>query len=151
MSRIRLMVAAGVIAAVLLVGAAVAYAGWWWNAQIDVQGTTLRTIWSVTGDEDGSTNYFANINVALPQGVAATVLSQAATESVSFSSDSGLACGSGSIESIVSFNVAALDGAVGKRVKVTVTANDMPIGHGNGSLGEDIGVTVSIPTSSPGC
>ena len=51
MLRLRSTVVMVVVAATLLFGALVAEAGWgWWrNAEVDVDGTQLRTVWRVEG------------------------------------------------------------------------------------------------------
>ncbi|MCH8086517.1 MAG: hypothetical protein IIC81_01555 [Chloroflexi bacterium] len=51
MWRIRALVLMGVLVGMLIFGAVGVYAGWYWNSQTDVEGTSLRTIWTVVGDE----------------------------------------------------------------------------------------------------
>ena len=73
MWRTRTSVVLGVFAVTLIIGAAVAYAGWYWNASIDVEGVDVRTQWTVAGDPEGAKNYGADIHVDLPPPAEASV------------------------------------------------------------------------------
>ena len=151
MGRVRTIFVMAVVAAVMLVGAAVAYAGeWWWNAQIDVEGAELRTVWTVNADGDGS-NYQAAITVVLPEGAQAALNVLASNETVAFATHDGLDCDDDSLEAVVTYNVSALPGAIGQRVKVDVVADGARIGGSTGALGEDIIVNVQIPADDPSC
>ena len=149
MWRIRALVLMGVLAGMLIFGAVGVYAGWYWNSQTDVEGTSLRTIWTVVGDEDGSEDYHAAINIALPEGAQIGSSIVASTETVTFSSDSELDCDYDGLEAVMTFNVIG-DGP-GKKVKVTITADGKLIGVDIGDLGENIAVSVVIPADNPTC
>ncbi|MBF8267142.1 MAG: hypothetical protein HW388_650 [Dehalococcoidia bacterium] len=151
MWRIRSLAVLGVLVGMLLFGATVAYAGWYWNARVNVEGTTVRTIWSVAGDNDGSNNYAAAIGILLPEGAQATLISKVDQETVTIGTDPSLECDSEEIEGVVTYNVTPLTKEVGRMVRVTVKADGVSIGQGVGRLGEDIRVDVSIPVESASC
>ncbi|MBI4282543.1 MAG: hypothetical protein HY672_03535 [Chloroflexi bacterium] len=151
MGRIRSLTVLGVLAGMLLFGAVAVQAGWYWNARVDVEGTTVRTIWSVVGDNDGSSSYTAAIGILLPEGAQATLLSKADQETVTIGTDPSLECASEEVEGVVTYNVTPLAGAVGRMVRVTVKADGVSVGQGIGELGEDIRVDVSIPVGSASC
>ncbi len=151
MWRTRISVVLGVFTATLIVGAAVAYAGWYWNAQIDVEGADVRTQWTVVGDPDGANNYEADIHVDLPPGAEASIEEIAWNETVTLGEDENLKCGKKGVEAEVTYNIEGLDGADGKKVNVTVTADGKKIGRGRGELGDDISVRVRIPTHGKVC
>ena len=149
MWRIRALVLLGVLVGMLIFGAVGVYAGWYWNSQTDVEGTSLRTIWTVEGDEDGSQNYHADINIALPEGAQIGSPVVALTETLTFSTDSELECDDDGLEAVVTFNV--IDDGPGKKVRVTITADGKNIGRDIGNLGEEIVVKVDIPAGDPSC
>ena len=149
MWRIRALVLLGVLVGMLIFGAVGVYAGWYWNSQTDVEGTSLRTIWTVVGDEKGSENYHADINIALPEGAQIGDLVVAPTETLTFSTDSELDCDNDGLEAVVTFNVTG-DGPR-KKVRVTITADGKNIGRDIGALGENIAVSVVIPADNPTC
>ena len=149
MWRIRALVLLGVLVGMLIFGAVGVYAGWYWNSQTDVEGTSLRTIWTVVGDEKGSENYHADINIALPEGAQIGDSVVALTETLTFSTDSELECDDDGLEAVVTFNV--IDDGPGKKVRVTITADGKNIGRDIGNLGEEIVVKVDIPAGDPSC
>ena len=151
MWRLKSLVTVGVIALVLVIGAAVVFAGeWWWNAELDVEGADVRTIWTVNADPDGD-NYEATIDVALPSGAQADIIQSSSNETVTLSTDSSLVCSADSVEAIVTFNVSPLPGATGNKAKVDVTSDGVNIGQATGDLNEDIVVNVEIPADNPSC
>ena len=147
MWQFRSTVVIGVLTAVLVFGAAVAYGShsWWWNAQIDVAGVDVRTVWSVEDDEDGIDNYHADIRVVLPRGVEATVLEQADAEDVTLKWKKKLECDSDAAQARVRYIVTPLDGATGSLVEVAVTANGEVTGESSGAVGKKIKLDVEIP------
>ena len=151
MWRVRLSVALSVAVSVMIFGAAVAYGWWWWNAQIDVEGVDVRTVWTVVDDEHGADNYFTTIGVLLPLEAQAEVIEQAKNEEVHLQGTNELECGIGGIEAVVGYVVEPLDGAIGTKVAVKVTADGETVGHGTGKVGEPIVVEpITIPGTCSG-
>jgi len=154
MRRIKLLAALFPIVAVLGIGsgAAQAYWGWYWNAEIDVEGTSLRTAWSVVGGD--SDDYFTDIRVSVPRRADVEVLEFAeGYESVSISSCGSLSCDSNSVEAFVTFKVSATDKDADENawVEVELTANGESIGTADGRVGKRITVRTDVPASHPGC
>ena len=100
-----------VLLGVLVFGAAVAHAGWYWNSATYVEGIEIRTPWTVTDDEFGFNDYFADIEIFLPPEVAASIFEVAKTEAASLASehdvdiddDDALSCHANGIEARVEF------------------------------------------------
>ena len=120
MWRFRSMAVFGVLVGALIFGAAVAYGSWWWNAQIDVEGVDVRTVWSVTDDPEGAENYHAYIGVALPHNSKAEVIEHTKNETVRLHWTDELQCTSEGIQAKVAYFVVPLKGAVGHTVGVRV-------------------------------
>lgn len=150
MWRFRSTVALGVLAASLIFGVVAVYAGWQWNAQLDVEGTEVRTAWTVVDDPKGEYNYFTKIKFKHPKEAEVEVLKQAKTEKVVLKPTGSLECGRHGIEAKVIYKVKALDGAVGSEVLVTVTAGDRVLGQETGAVGKRIKVNVTVPGSCSG-
>ncbi len=146
MRRFRLLIIAGLALAVLLIGVTVAYAGWKWNAALDVEGAEVRTAWEIVsdGDEDPGI-YSAEIEVMLPEGASAEVIEQADNEEVSLDDDDDLECLANGIEAEVQYEVEATGNPQVNGVSVSVTANGQELGSAVGDLGEKIRVDVVIP------
>ncbi len=157
MRKLRLMLVFGVVAAVLLLGTTVAQAGWgwWWNAQIDVEGTEVHVEWTVKdGIAQGQAEkYFAEIAVSLPDGAQAIIQTDAETEDVTLLSSTALQCTAGGVEGQVQYTVSRLHGGTGGgEVSASITADGAVIATGNGKLGKPFTVNAFIPTSGvPSC
>jgi len=144
-------------AAILIVmamgaGAAQAYWGWYWNAEINLEGTSLRTAWTVVdGDES---DYFTDIRVSVPRKADADVVEFAeGHERVKISSGRRLSCDADSVDAIVTFKVKADDKRVDRkgRVEVEITADGQVIGTADGRVGKKISVRVEVPANDPDC
>ncbi len=94
MWRFKALALTAVVLVTILVGTVVVYAGWHWNAQIDVEGTDVRTQWTVDNgeDSDAADDYSAQIHVQLPKEAEASVVATAANESVVLNNTGGLNC-----------------------------------------------------------
>ena len=147
MWKFRSVIVFGVLISVLVVGASVAYGKWWWNAEIDVEGSSLRTEWRVTGDPKGAANYEAEIRLSLPEGAHAELISQTPDEAVAIVADPFLECRSDGIEGVVTYDVSPLAGSKGSRVKVSVTVDGDVVGKASGRVGDPISLGVIIPAS----
>ena len=126
------------------------YAGWQWNAALDVEGTEVRTAWTVVDDPRGDTNYHTDIKFKHPKRANVEVLEKARTEAVTLKPTGSLECGPDGIEAKIEYKVTALSGAVGGEVEVTVTADDEVVGQKSGNLNAYIKVDVLIPGSCSG-
>jgi hypothetical protein len=154
MRRIKLLAALFAILAVMALGtgAAQAYWGWYWNAEIDLEGTSLRTAWTVTdGDQD---DYFAYIRVSVPRKAKAELLDLAeGHERVKISTQGRLSCDRNSVDAIVTFNVKAVGKGASRKgnVEVDITANGKTIGVADGRLGKRITLKLDVPAKHPRC
>lgn len=153
MRRMKLLAALFAIVAVMAFGAGAAQAwGWYWNAEIDLEGTSLRTAWTVAGgDQD---DYFADIRVSVPRRAKAKILEVAeGHERVSIRSHRGLSCDRNSVDAIVTFKVKAISEGVSREgnVEVDITANGRTIGAADGRLGKKISVKLEVPARHPSC
>ena len=154
MRRTTLLAAFAAILIVMAMGAgaAQAYWGWYWNAEIDLEGTSLRTAWTVVdGDEN---DYFTDIRVSVPRGADADLGEVAeGHERVSIGTRGSLSCDSGSVETLVTFKVNAIDKDANEDawVEVELTANDILIGTANGRVGKRITMRVDVPATDPDC
>ena len=152
MWRFRSMVVLGIAVGVLVLGATVAQ-GWWWNAQIDVEGTGVSTNWTVDGGtpEDASNDYRARIKVWLPEGANAKIISTSTdNEKVTLHEDEDLSCSYDYIEARIQYRVKPIKGADGSQVDVWVNAGGQEF-PATGQVGEKIRLDVLIPAVEPDC
>ena len=144
------MVVLGVAVGILVFGAVLAYGHWWWNAQIDVEGADVRTVWHVTDDPEGANNYTADITVTLPEDAVAQIIEVASNETVTLVTDDDLKCRASTIDSQVTYVVTAGPGATGIQAGVWVTADGVELGRKTGGLGVAIKLDVDIPGTCSG-
>jgi hypothetical protein len=146
----RITVILGTVLSVLLFGAVVASAGWWWNAELDIEGVEVRTAWTVT--DDPGANHKANIHLTLPAKADVSIVQQASNESIKIKHSKRYECSADGIEATVSYRVrpAGRD-AVGTQVAVEVTADGDVVGEGTGVVGKQIKVDVFVPVDNPSC
>ena len=147
MWKFRTMVVFGVMVGVLVAGASVAYGKWWWNAELDVEGTTVKTRWAVAGDPRGRENYNAEIEVSVPPGANVDVVSQTPEETVEVRTSSILDCRRHGIEAVVIYDIEAKAHARGSRVRVSVTADDRIVARGRGKIGDPISLAMVLPAT----
>ena len=132
MWKFRSVIVFGVLVAVLVAGASVAYGKWWWNAELDVEGTSVKTQWRVVGDPRGAENYDAEIEFSVPPGANVEVLSQTPNETVEVRTSSILDCRRRGMEAVVTYDIEAGDDARGSHVRVSVIADDRVAARGGG-------------------
>lgn len=132
-------------------GAAQAYWGWYWNAEIDLEDASLRTAWTVVGGD--SDDYFTDIRVSVPRGADAEVIEVADHERVSIGTRGSLSCDSGSVEALVTFKVSATDKNADPNawVEVELSANGDSLGTAVGRVGKRITVRADVPATDPDC
>ena len=143
MWRMKTMAISVVVLGALLFGAAVANAGWGWNAKVDVEGTTISTSWSVA--KGGKAQYQAAISIAHPENAAVKVVELAKSETVTLDSTNAQ-CSNGTIDMVVTYLVTG----TGHGDDVSVSVNEAgrkgeSFGSGTGKVGSPISVNVSIP------
>ena len=151
MWRLKSLVVLMVVATVLLMGTAVAQAwwGWWWNAEIAVEGVDVRTEWMV--NDPNPDGFRASIEVKVPKGAEANLITQADNETVVIIPSGGLECTSTGIEAEVRYRVVALGPVDGPTVLATIKANGQVVGSAAGTLNEGIALNVLIPATNPDC
>ena len=148
----KLVTSIVVVFALLVLGAGIAHAGWYWNAEIDVEGTILRTAWTVDGAD--ADDYFAKISIWLPKGAEAELVDYAeGRERVKIYEHRRLSCNADSIDGVVTYNVRpdGRDADRQARVEVTLLADGVRIGGGTGRIGQAITVQIDIPADEPDC
>lgn len=152
MWRFKALALTAVVLVTILVGTVVVYAGWDWNAQIDVEGTDVRTQWTVNGGEPAGSadDYSALIHVQLPKEAAVSVIAVADSESLILNQTGGLNCSEDGIEGRVKINVSTQDGDADGVVTLTVTANGNVVGQASGPVSSNISVNVTIPGDCSG-
>ena len=155
MLKIRLMIGLAIAGALVLLLPLVAYAGWWWNSEIDVEGVDVRTIWTVDGgaQEQKARRYFAEIEVRFPVGAAAEVEAfQRSTERVTLVPSSELECKSDGIEIEVDWVVRHRGEFAGDpKVETLLTADGEYVSSATGHLNETIKLQVLVPAEDPFC
>ena len=140
MLRFRSIVILVVVIATMLFGALVAEAGWgwWWNAQIDVEGADVHTVWTVVDDPDGADSYTATIIVRVPEEAKAKLVSKAKNEKVVIKHSDDLSCRPDGIEMTVVYKIESIGDAGGSTVGVVVRADRHVLGGRIGEVGRKI-------------
>ena len=82
MWRTKVTAVSLVVLGALLFGPVVAYAGWGWNAKVDIGGTKISTFWALTDDKNGAGDYHAEITLQVPVNVAVDVIKVAPRENL---------------------------------------------------------------------
>ena len=148
MWRMKVTVVSVAMLSALLFGAAVAYAGWGWNAKVDIGGTKVSMSWTVTDDVNGAADYQAEIMLEVPSNVDVNVVKVAPSENLTWDHNDELQCSDGEIDALISYFVTG-DGN-GSNVAVSV---DRVGGGGQwnyGSASGPVGTLVSLPVTIAG-
>ena len=153
MRRMKLLAAMVAVLTVMAFGAGAAHAywGWYWNAEINVEGTVVHTQWSVDGDQG---DYFADIRVSVPRGADADILAVAGRyESVTLHSRGSLSCDADSVEAVVSFKVSAATADADSKAAVNVSINigGDAIVSAVGRVGKTISLRADVPAKNNDC
>ncbi|MCH7779294.1 MAG: hypothetical protein IH848_00480 [Acidobacteria bacterium] len=136
MLKFKVLLGSMVILGTLLFGVVTAHAwGWYWNAELDIDGNEVHTAWGVNDDADPK-GYFANIHVYLPPNVPASVVTQARNEEVTFHEDNGLSCNRKGIPIVAVYDVQAKK----KKAAAQVQTLAVFLFQGGTTLGFNIGV-----------
>ena len=154
MWRIKSLAVIVVLLGVLVLGAVAVHAGWYWNSAINVEGVDVRTRWTVDGGADpaAADDYYAFIELSVPKGASAEVVATATNVEASVTEASPkYKCHVNGIEAKAKYGIAALDGADGTQVQVTVTADGQVVGEATGKVGRSVALDVFIPVANPSC
>ena len=149
MWRMKLLAITVVVLGALLFGAVVAYAGWTWNAKVDVEGTKISTSWSVA--KGGKARYQAAITVAVPAKAVVDVVEVARSETVEVVHTGDLECSDGVVNAVVSYVITGNGHGDDVSVSVNQVGGDNEnYGSATGKTGESISVAVAIPGTCSG-
>ena len=145
MWRMKVITVTVVVLGALMFGAMVAYAGWGWNAKVDIEGTKVSMSWAVTDDVSGAADYHAKITLTVPSGTDVNVIKVSPTEDV-FVLPGG-SCSGGMISGMVTYVVTS---EVGDGSAVSVSVDQVGrgkthYGHADGAVGDEISVDVNFP------
>ena len=151
MWRLRAGIVLVTFAGMLIFGGVVAHGGWYWNSKIDVEGVQLRTIWEVTDQGDYVYYHTTDFQVTVPKNATATVVEQAANETVAIAHSKKLSCAADGIETTVKTKVSALEGATGSKAKITLTADGVVVAEKTGKVGRGITLNALLPTNGLAC
>ena len=143
----RSVIVAAVVAVLALFMVQAAQAGWFWNAQLDVEGAEVHLAWSVD-DEDGQDDYRALIAVRYPRGADVTVVSQLTEkENVVLIPTRRLEQTEAGVEIEVTFLVIPTRGAAGRDVQVSIVGPTGTLDEGDGKVRRQITLSAVVPTS----
>ena len=145
MIRSTIVVLLGV--ALTLVTVQAAFAGWFWNAHLDVDGSVVRLVWSVD-DELNPDTYRANLTLEHPKGIDASVVSTLTDqETVHVRQSPRLQVTEAGIEVIATFKVVALNGSDPGEVTASVVADGVVLASETGDVRESIVIRTTLPDS----
>ena len=139
MWRMKVTVVTIVVLGALMFGAVVAYAGWGWNAKVNIEGTKLSLSWAVTDDVSGAADYHAVITVKVPSDADVKEVKVAPTETLIW--DRTGDCSDGVV---ITYEVTG-DGG-GSAVAVSV---DRVGGGGKMHYGDDTGIVGDLGAHAP--
>ena len=136
-----------IVAMLSVVAVPATMAGWFWNAQLDVEGAEVHLAWSVD-DEDGQDDYRALIAVRYPRGADVTVVSQLTEkENVVLIPTRRLEQTEAGVEIEVTFLVIPTRGAAGRDVQVSIVGPTGTLDEGDGKVRRQITLSAVVPTS----
>ncbi|NQW24442.1 MAG: hypothetical protein HQ475_13485 [SAR202 cluster bacterium] len=141
MWHMKVLAVSVVVLGALLFGAVVAYAGWGWNAKVDIEGTRISTSWSVD-DVTGAKDYHAEITITVPEGTDTNVVKVAPTEHVTIVDDvEGVTCNDATVTYVVT---GASDGVVSVSVDRVGGGNgERNYGTAAGGIGDTLSVSIA--------
>ena len=145
MWRMKVTVVSVVVLGALLFGAVVAYAGWGWNAKVNIEGQMVSTSWTVEG-ANGSTDHNALIEMYVPENADVTIVKVGHKREVfNLYHVEGLECNAdGSVDVKVDYTI---DGSGSGKVSAAVNRvkGKMEYAAGTGNLGETISLRFNMP------
>ncbi|MBI2853574.1 MAG: hypothetical protein HYX87_01460 [Chloroflexi bacterium] len=136
-------VASAVVITLMVLTAGIVQAGWEWcdDPIISIGNSTVNISFLSDG---GTQNYSSSVTVTVPEGVTAKVL-DAQGSSVTLATSNALKVKNNSVQVAIS---ALVTGPAGDEsgIKVQVTANGRVLGQAVGKVGQEIMLTVGVPT-----
>ena len=142
MWRTKALAISVVVLGALLFGAVVAYAGWSWNAKVNVEGTKISTSWSVAKAE--MRNVQAAITVAVPANAVVRVVKVAPNETVTVVHTSE-ECSAGVINVVVTYLITGNVTTDDVSVSIDQVGGDQEnYGSASGTAGTPISVNAAI-------
>jgi hypothetical protein len=151
MWRMKVTAVSLIVLGALIFGSVVAYAGWGWNAKVNIEGTMVSTSWTVDG-ANGSTDHKALIELYVSENADVTVVKVGHKREVfNLPPVDGLACNDGSegdtpgsVDVTVDYTVTGSgDGEVS--VSVNRVGGKLTYAEGKGALGETITLNFNMP------
>ena len=148
MWRMKVFAVTVVVLGALMFGAMVAYAGWGWNAKVNIEGTMVSTSWTVDG-ANGSTDHKALIELYVPENADVTVVKVGHKREVfNLHHVVGLACNEGGDEGSVDVTaVFTVTGSGNGEVSVSAdrVRGNMNYAAETGALREPITLKFNVP------
>ena len=145
MWRMKVTAVSLVVMGALLFGSAIAFAGWGWNAKVDVEGTKISTSWSVTDDKNGAADYIAEITLTVPMNTDVNVIKVAPRETMEVVYTNA-ACTGDDVNAVVSYLVTGHGD--GSDVSVSVDrvggGGKHNYGSASGQVNSELPVTVDV-------
>ena len=149
MWRMKVTVVTVVVLGALLFGAAVAYAGWGWNAKVNIEGTMVSTSWSVDGAK--ATDYKATIMLEVPADADVTIIKVAhRREFLNVMVDNSLVCSDGLVNARATYVVNGEGDGTGVSVSIDRVSGKHNYVSGTGDIGEPIVLEFAVPGDCTG-
>lgn len=143
MWRMKVTAVSLVVMGALLFGSAIAFAGWGWNAKVDVEGTKISTSWSVPGDTNGAADYTAAITLTVPKNTDVNVIKVAPRETMDVV-PTDVECSGDDVNAVVTYHITGADGAVAVSVDRVGGGGKHNYGSADGFVGSDVSVDVLL-------
>lgn len=145
MWRMKVLAVSMVLLGALLFGSVVVFAGWGWNAKVNIEGTMISTSWSVTDDVNGAADYHADITITVTDGADVNVIKVAPRETLSVVHRTGdLVCNNGVIRALVSYVITGDGDGTDVSVSVDRVKGKLNYDSATGKVGSTITVNGPI-------
>ena len=127
-------------------GSVVVFAGWGWNAKVNIEGTMISTSWSVTDDVNGAADYHADITITVTNDADVNVIKVAPRETLVVHRTGDLVCSNGVIRALVTYEITGDGDSDGTKVSVSVdrVKGKLNYGSATGTVGDVITVNGPI-------
>ena len=149
MWRLRTTIVTGVVLLAIVMGATVAYGVWWWNSNVEVNGSELRTVWEVLDDDICAYCYSANVLIKVPKDADAHIVDTNTNETVRIRKAKSQSCLSDGTEVHVQATVSDDGGGTGTQAKVTLIVDGTVVSEKVGAIGSKIKQDIVMPSTCP--